>query len=222
VSKSKGYWASDEIGVSGGGRGIVRLSNMYQAMGEGQRGLYLVARHHPGETPGSWLLDGFLRHLSMTGKKSLMTWAVPLCDADGVQRGRFRAHHAFAVSPERSALGDDVRRWRERCQPLLAISFEAAGAGDTQGLYCTAEGEAAAKWSNIFKDALRTGFAAPEFCRSAEPEPGVGAGVFHELGITAVTLHAPYALVGTSELVQKDYRQIGKRLAEAVLRRNGK
>jgi hypothetical protein len=206
---------------------MARLSNMYQPPSEGQRGLYLIARHHPGETPGSWVLDGFLRHLSVLGKKPLMIWAVPLYDIDGIMGGCFRAPQTPELGPERKALSSDIARWKERCRPLLAIDFAAATAGEGGGLNCSVDvdapdpkiGEEAGKWANIFKDAMPPGFGAPEFRRNKPAGSRDGTAAFLEQGVCALTIHAPYAVIGTNELAQKDYRQIGKRLAEAVLRR---
>ena len=229
VAKSKGYWAQDDIGVSSDGQGITRLSNMYQPPNDGQRGLYLIARHHAGETPGSWVLDGFLRHFSMQGKKPFMIWAAPLCDVDGIMRGCYRADRSHASSPERHVLRADIARWRARCRPLLAIDFAAGTAGDKEGLYCSVVSdadaklcEAAGKWANIFKNAMTPGFAAPDFRRNSPGGTEDGTSVFLEQGVCALAVHAPYAVIGTDELAQKDYRQIGKRLAEAILRRQGR
>jgi hypothetical protein len=59
-----GYWRADTIGLSQGSRPLVRLSNDYGGRGDNCLGLYLIARQHSGETTGSWLLDGFLRHVA--------------------------------------------------------------------------------------------------------------------------------------------------------------
>ena len=85
MRETEGYWQADIIGVSQGGRPLVRLSNAYGQAGGQRPGLYLIARQHSGETPGSWVLDGFLRHLVLLGEAAPLVWSVPLTNIDGVE-----------------------------------------------------------------------------------------------------------------------------------------
>ncbi|MHC4714568.1 MAG: M14 family zinc carboxypeptidase, partial [Planctomycetota bacterium] len=89
VAETKDFYRTDVIGVSQGGRPIVRLSNDYGAKNSKRPALYLVARQHSGETPGSWVLDGFLRRAAALGDKAPLVWAVPLTNIDGVESGDY-------------------------------------------------------------------------------------------------------------------------------------
>jgi len=227
IAKSKGYWHCDGIGISRGARERVRLSNLYEPTGANQAGLCLFARRHPGETPGSWVLDGFLRHFSVSRKTPFLTWAFPLVEVDGIMNG---CHWGSSSSAhDMRVIETDVLRWKQRCRPLLALNFRAGEAGETDGVYCRLPGNDAEpplkadadKWANVFKDALTPGFAAADFKRPAAVNDGlVDLPALRD--VCTLALHVPYALVGTTQLTQKDYRQVGKRLAEAVLRRPGK
>jgi hypothetical protein len=95
VRDTGGYWQVDTIGVSQEARPLLRLSNDYgdgrtASAGEGKRpGFYVTARQHSGETPGSWVLDGFLRHIASLGEHAPLVWAVPLAHMDGVENGDY-------------------------------------------------------------------------------------------------------------------------------------
>jgi len=226
VSKAKGYWKLDSIGISGGGREIVRLSNLYQATSDNHPGLYIVARRHAGETPGSWVLDGLLRHLSVSGKTPLMVWAQPLADIDGVLRGHYRASAVDPSRPELRILDTDVQRWKERCRPLLILELSASAVSVRDGVHSCLPAESdtdpdlrkeAERWANMFKTALTPTYVSSEFMReSCEPF------AFSHYGVCSLSIHIPYSQIGSTELTPKDYRQLGKRLADAVIRRQGK
>lgn len=82
----------------------------YFSAGEGQRVLWVIARQHPGETMGSWWMEGFLERLTDTGDaeaKTLLEQAtlhiVPCMNLDGSKRGHLRTN----------AAGTDLNRaWR--------------------------------------------------------------------------------------------------------------
>ena len=58
VKQTGRYWRVDTLGVSQGGRPLLRLSNDYGRAKGDRLGLYLMARQHSGEVSGSWVLDG--------------------------------------------------------------------------------------------------------------------------------------------------------------------
>src|SRR5690606_24228363 len=84
LAESNGYWRRDTFGVSPQGRPMVRLCNDYGHKENQRPGLYLLARQHSGETPGSWMLDGFLRRVAELGDAAPLVWAAPLTNIDGV------------------------------------------------------------------------------------------------------------------------------------------
>lgn len=89
VADTRGYWKVDTIGVSQEGRPLIRLSNGAGKPGDDRRGLFLIARQHSGETPGSWVLDGLLRAIAEAGERAPLVWCVPLADRDGIERGDY-------------------------------------------------------------------------------------------------------------------------------------
>lgn len=82
----------------------------YFKAGEGPRQFWVIARQHPGETMGSWWMEGFLERLSDeddAGAKALLEKAtvhiVPCMNLDGAKRGHLRTN----------AAGKDLNRaWR--------------------------------------------------------------------------------------------------------------
>lgn len=149
----------DTIGVTSENRRLLRLANGCGEEGSARPGVYCLARQHAGETPGSWVLDGFLRGMAAAGSAAPLTWAVPFADADGVVAGcygkdRFpwdfnRAWGSWGFPRERyDELGSqpmryevrcmqaDMARWTRRCRPLIALDFHAPGMCEDQGIYC--------------------------------------------------------------------------------------
>ncbi len=233
LSRSAGYWREDAIGVSQGGRRLTRLSNSPGAPGATQPGLFLIARQHAGESPGSWALDGFLQHLAQIRKAGYVVWAVPLANPDELAAGCAGPGDfdtAWSSAPRRHEtriLQDDIRRWKTRCRPLLALDFRAPGASAQDGVSADVgpESDPAAaeetKWCNVLRTDLQAEFAAPEFKRSAGPAPGsFAAFVRAELAIPALRLQIPFTQAGDTLLTQKLYRELGRRLAAGVLRRH--
>lgn len=52
--------------------------------------IYISARCHPGETPGSYVLDGLLSSLELLLDR-FQCWIVPAINADGIKVGNYRA-----------------------------------------------------------------------------------------------------------------------------------
>lgn len=144
------YWTLDLIGVTSSGQPLPRLSNAVQ--NTDAPGLYLVARQHAGETPGSWVLDGLLRRAAEAlDPADLLIWTMPFAHLDGVVAGecgkdRFlwdlepeTAHDAIWTIPpmrhETRVLQSDMARWAQRAKPALVISFHAPGPTETEGAY---------------------------------------------------------------------------------------
>lgn len=240
VADSNGVWHLDTIGVSQSARPLVRLSNHYGEP-EGKRpGLYLISRQHSGETPGSWVLDGFLRAISTLEPDAPLTWAVPLSNIDGIEGGDYgkdnfpydlnRAWGRPPMRHEVSVFQRDMARWRTRCAPVLAIDFHAPGASETSGVYAyvpdpdtdRAGYETLMPWANRVAEALTTRYAAEEFARVARypsrwETPSFRGYMWPQLGVPCITFENPYAMVGDHVLTQEDYREIGRRIASGVM-----
>ena len=242
LDRSMDYWQAVPIGLSQGGRRILRLHNAPGTLGGTQPGIYIMARQHAGETPGSWVLDGFLRHWAQVRKGAYVIWAVPLADIDGVVNGHygksgdlFDLNCAWGAPPvrhESRVIRQDVERWKARCRPILALDFHAPGACDRDGVYALVskaptEPQAAEeiKWCNVIQNELQAEFAAPEFKHLTIPSFGETqdfAGYMRaEMGVPTLRLKIPYSHVADTVLTQKSYREIGRRIALAILRRHG-
>ncbi|MCU0519242.1 MAG: hypothetical protein MUF84_00910 [Anaerolineae bacterium] len=240
VTETDDAWAVDTIGVSQAARPLLRLSNGYGTDGGQRPGLYLMARQHSGETPGSWVLDGFLRAMATFGVNAPLVWAIPLANIDGIEQGDYGKdnfpydlNRAWGRPPMRHEVlvfQRDLWRWRARCRPVLAIDFHAPGACEANGVYAyvpdpdTDRGahEVVLQWADWTGEALGTPYAAREFARVARypsrwETPSFRSYLWSQLGVPCITFETPYTLVGDNVLTQEDYREIGRRIANGVM-----
>lgn len=239
VEKTRDFWRSASVGISQGGRTIHRV--YHQGTGAAnQPGVFLLSRMHAGETPGSWVLDGFMRHWAASKKSGYCLWTIPFADPDGVEWGWYGRENiphdldrAFGNPPlrhESLVLQHELQRWKARCRPLLILDLHAPGAFERDGVY--AYGSAApspgsaeeAKWANVIKNELRTEYAAADFLRqdsrpSRSSRPPFAAWARESLGVPVLSLQIPYGLIAGNPLSQKHYREIGQRIAQAVVKR---
>jgi hypothetical protein len=242
VRDSGGDWRSDTIGVSQGSRPIVRLSNDYGNDSCERSGLYLIARQHSGETPGSWVLDGLLRRMAEARDTAPLIWAVPLSNIDGIIQGDYGKdnfphdlNRAWGTPPMRHeihVIAGDMRRWRVRCEPMLGLDFHAPGGSEAEGVYSflpRAINSApllrrSLDWADCLAGALTADYAAPEFARIATyasrwDTPTFSTYCADTFDIPGLSIETPYAMVGESLLTVEQYREIGRRIASAVLAR---
>lgn len=240
VRKSAGYWRADEIGLTQSGHPIQRLSCDYGQAGGHAPGVYLVARQHAGETPGSWVLDGFLDRFAREKKGGYVVWSVPLMDGDGVERGEYgkdafpydlnRAWGRPPMRHETLVVQHDMQRWAQRCKPRLALDFHAPGGCEGKGMYVyvpdpekqPSEHKEAVSWANVFANTLGPEFAAEDFARVGRYASRWETARFTdfaraELGCAALSIETPYAVCGPTIMTQKQYREAGRLLAKAVL-----
>lgn len=242
AAETAGRLRMDTIGVSAGGRPLVRLATDVGG-GDGTRpGVYCVARQHSGETPGSWALDGFLRRLTELGDAAPLCWAVPLANIDGVEAGDYgkdnypydlnRAWGGCWMRHETLVIGRDIELWRRRCRPTLAIDWHAPGACETGGVYAylphpkhgVAAYEAMRPWSEAFAAGLGE-LAADDFGRVADyasrwETPNFTRWCAQSLGVPAITFEVPYALAGETVFTRDLYREAGRRIADVVVARS--
>jgi hypothetical protein len=189
------------------------------------------------------VLDGFLRHWAQARKGGYVIWAVPLAHIDGVVGGHYGKdgfpydlNRAWGVPPMRHetlVIRHDLARWKARCRPILALDLHAPGACEREGVYAYTgkdpAGPTAAeetKWCNVIQHELQAEFAAPNFkrvagYRSRWETPGFSTCLREEMGIPALSIETPYSHAGANLLTPKSYREIGRRLALAIMRRNG-
>jgi hypothetical protein len=242
LRKSHDYWQSDAIGLTQEGRTMVRLSNDYGAAEGRMAGVYLIARQHSGETPGSWVLDGFLERIARDKKKPCLIWAVPFANADGVVCGDYgkdsfpydlnRAWGRPPMRHETLVLQQDMRAWARRCKPRLALDLHAPGGSECEGVYAYLPDPAAhpdahkeaLTWAHVMAETLGKEFAAPEFGRVAHyasrwETPHFTHFARSETSACAMAIETPYALCGQTVMTQNQYREVGRLLAKAVLAR---
>ena len=152
-------WSAAGIGLTEQGRTILRLANGTGVPEGTQPGVYCLARQHAAETPGSWVLDGFIRRMDAAGSEAPLVWAVPFADPDGVAQGwagkdRFpfdfnRSWGSKLFPPELKptmgthplrheikCLQHDIVRWMTRCDPNLVLDFHAPTVCHAKGIYC--------------------------------------------------------------------------------------
>lgn len=236
LDRARDFWKTAAIGVSQGGRTIRRV---YHSAGAGTNypSVYIVARQHGGETPTSWVLDGLLRHWALNKKGGYSIWTIPIADIDGAEWGWYGRENiphdlgrAWSDPPTRHealAIRNDLLRWKSTGKPILVLDLQAADAFEKDGVYAII-GESAdeTKWGNVIQNELRAEYAARDFNRTKDRPsrsngPTLSNWVRQHLNVPVVTLRVPYAQAAGNVLTQKSYREIGQRLAQAMLRRNG-
>lgn len=157
IKSLSGRFDSTEIGISHDGWPLLRLSNDFSKPGATLPGIYLTARQHAGETPGSWVMEGVLDTI-LESKEALLVWGVPMVDPDGVMEGMYgkdrfpwdfnRAwgsrkfgdlipkYGSHPMRHEVAVIQQDIENWRERCTPVLILDLHSPGVGETDGIYC--------------------------------------------------------------------------------------
>jgi len=241
LADTKGYWQADTIGVSQGARPLIRLSNGPGEVGGQRPGLYLIARQHSGEAPGSWALDGFLRYIASQGDKAPLVWAVPLSNIDGVEQGDYGKdnfpydlNRAWGNPPMRHEVlvfQRDMQRWKKRCKPAAGIDFHAPGGCDAGGIFMFTpnpqtrayQAQATTKWVEALAAGLTPQYAHKNFRQVATyasrwETPWFTEYCFSNLGVCELSLETPYGMIGETVLTRENYREAGARIAEAVMK----
>ncbi len=233
---------STTIGLTLGGRSIPRVFN---ALAETSRpGVFLTSRHHAGETPGTWVLDGLLRHVAGRRdlREALSWWLVPFVNLDDVVTGSYGkdpyphdCNRAYGPGgpkrPEVMAVMADARRLKHRSARMLFIDVHAPGHAE-QACYVPLRGwDHESPLNPIGREfAERFQAACPRQIRSPKahitPEPGesvylgVGSRAWAQtvLGVEAISLEISYQGNGKTAYDVADYRRLGAALAETAAR----
>ncbi len=240
VDQTGGYWQCDTIGLSQNARAIRRLSNDY-GQPEGNRpGLFLIARQHSGETPGSWVLDGFLREIADAGAASPLVWAVPLSNIDGIVQGDYgkdnfpydlnRAWDCPPMRHETLVIQRDMKRWHDRCQPVLAVDFHAPGACETDGVYFYLPDpdrfeivtQRARLWAEHLSQAIGSAYCSQQFAqvatyRSRWETSNFATHCASQEDLCALAMETPYARARDIVLARDTYQTIGRNMAKGVI-----
>ncbi|MBI5821482.1 MAG: hypothetical protein HZA88_21145 [Verrucomicrobia bacterium] len=242
VKQTGRYWRVDTLGVSQGGRPLLRLSNDYGVAKGDRPGLYLMARQHSGEVSGSWVLDGVLRRFAELGDAAPLVWAVPLANIDGVEQGDYgkdnfpydlnRAWGNPPMRHETLVLQQDMRRWSRRCRPLAGFDFHAPGASDADGVFAfvhNSEGlpevtKQAPLWAGVAGESLGSEFASAKFVRSGDYNSRWNTPRFtgfcqEGMKIPGVSFETPYGVIHKTVMTREKYQEVGRRIADALAAR---
>lgn len=233
------YWRLDLIGVTASGQPLPRLSN---ATAETSApGLYLVARQHAGETPGSWVLDGLLRRAAQAlDPTQLLIWTVPLAHLDGIVAGAYGKdpfpwdlNRAWTTPPmrhETRVLQSDLARWSQRATPTLAIDFHAPGPTEAEGAFfflprTTRPAESLAAAQNAIaaiapalpKALLHTRPARQvDYPSRWDPTATLDSHIWDHFAIPCLPLEVPYASSHNTLFTRDQYRRLGSALLEGI------
>ncbi len=247
LKRSKGYWEEREVGLTREGRILKRVSNNIFKGCEAcpnPHGLYIVARQHAGETPGSWVLDGMLDAISRAKPVNWCVWAVPFANLDGVLSGAYGKdpypydlNRAWEIGKpmrhETLVMQKDIRRWAQRCKPELVLDLHAPGACDIRGVLAVGKHQpddgverdrVNEAWANVLEQSLKPDYAADPFVLSGNNPPSptpptLKQFVVEDIGCGALTVEIPYAMARGTLLMQRHYREIGQRIARAIIGR---
>lgn len=238
LKDTDGYWKINSIGISQKEREIIRISNIYN--NPEKRGIYLIARQHSGETPGSWVLDGLLRYIAEINYQDMVVWIAPLLNIDGIEEGLYgkdnfpydlnRAWGNPPMRHETLVIQRDLARWKDRCKPFLTLDFHAPGGCETDGVYFHITSiEENKKRHKIEKEiadriAKKIGkeFISPRYIRSVNYKSRWETPHFtdfcrEKLKIPSLTIEVPYSLCGNLLMKIENYKEIGRRIAMSII-----
>jgi len=235
------YWRLDAIGVTGQGRRLLRVSNARGALENEAPGAYLVARQHAGETPGSWVLDGFLRRAAdVLDPASLIVWSVPFANLDGVIDGDYGKdpfphdlNRAWTIPPMRHevrVVQGDMARWSRRCRPALVVDLHAPGPTETDGAYFflpratqpAAAVDAARRAVDAVRPSLPAEFVSPDSARQPDypsrwsEEGTLNFYTWNTFQIPCLSMETPYSSSREVVFTRGEYRRLGSGLLDGV------
>ena len=230
----------DDIGVSAQARSFSRIVNRMDDLGSEKPGVFITARQHAGETPGSWVLEGILSAFDQTEENDPLLWVIPFVDLDGVEEGRYGKNH-FPLDHNRSWYGcglchetriamTESHRWAARCTPTLFIDLHAPGFME-EGCYFFSGIEEAEDKQQQFLESLVPligSYASERFIRQsgyqsvANQKVGIpssnSANVFfnEEFDIPATTMECTYQSFNGTVASKDDYRAICTAIAQGI------
>ena len=211
VRRSNGFWTETAAGLLPGGQVVRRLSSG-QPPTAAPRALYVAARRDPAAAPAAWALDGLLEAFSRAKSAKWRVWAVPAADPPAP---------AAEIAPALRAFHEtDFARCAAGARPELFLELDAAPPGGCVRAAAApaadpASDKAARTWIRVFAQAL-----APEWADAASFDAGdADAASLPAVAVPRVAVRIPVGRVRTSFLAPRQYRELGQRLAKAVLAR---
>ncbi len=239
ISQHPNYWKLACIGSSQQEREILRISNGNGVKGSNVPGIYVIARQHSGETPGSWALHGLLDYFADKKSKDFLIWGIPLSNIDGIENGDYgkdnfpydlnRAWSSPAMRHETHVIKIDVDAWAAKCKPFVALDFHAPGACENDGAYCfvpkTIDGRRERMSLELAEfisaEIKKTGLASKNFIKSADYKSRWETLSFTKFicdtfSIASLSFEFPYSFAKSKELDTSDYMKMGKAIANGL------
>ncbi len=235
-----GAFERADIGLTLSGRPLGRVFNRLPSAD--RPAVFLTARHHAGETPGSWVLDGLLRCVAGQQRlhETMTWWAVPMVNLDDVLAGSYGkdpfphdCNRAYGPPgprrPEIGAVMADARRLKAASGRMFFADLHAPGHGE-QANYVPLRGWDADSPINPIGEAFANAFhaACPEEIRSPKahvtpaPGPFIYGGMSSRnwaqtvLGVEAISLEISYQGNERKYYTVEDYRRLGAALADTL------
>lgn len=244
LKATKSVWDVVTIGLTGEGRELLRLRAQADVKRTGRPGVYIVARQHAGEVPGSWVLDGILRAVAREkpgrGLRGVEWWVVPFVDLDGVLAGNYgkdcfpidfnRAWADMPMRPEVGAIQKDLQYFVEGRSRRLVLDLHGPGGGETR-MYLmhprkdapkaqreAAQGIEKCLRAQIPEQAPERLGVVPEYGTRWEWRHNLSSWAWGSLGKTlGVTIETAYQPLNEGQWSDRDdYREIGRRVANAA------
>ncbi len=202
----------------------------------------LTARHHAGETPGSWVLDGLLRRLANDpdARNAATWWALPMVNLDDVVAGNYgkdpaphdcNRGYGNVRRPESGAVMETVWRAKSAAATVLLADLHAPSHRERSN-YIPTRG-----WSqDTIDNPLAIPFAErlqantpqdirspkayvtpPGNAQSRQPGQSCARWCMESAGIDAVTIENSYQGNEQRDYTIDDYRRIGSALVDTIL-----
>jgi hypothetical protein len=235
-----GAFKTTTIGLSLGGRPMLRVYN--RVPDKSSRGAFLTVRQHAGETPGSWVLDGLLRHVAAAPKllDRIAWWMAPLVNIDDIVTGAYgkdpfphdinRAYGPGAPRrPEAAAVAGDMTLMHSLCGRMFLADLHAPAHHERQNYVPLRGWDDNATISPVAEPfAVAFYHACPEDIRSPiihiTPGPGLSryrgstanTWASQSLKIDAVSVELSYQGNEQTYYTIDDYRRLGAALAKTI------
>lgn len=138
--KNNPHLRVERIGTSERGRPLLLLTIANGGEERGKKGIWVAARHHSGETPGSFVCEGMMNFLlsddeaAREARKALVFKFAPMVDVDGVCEGfygknrppvDFNRDWCSLRRPEIRALKSAVDEWAGSHEYLMFLDLHA-------------------------------------------------------------------------------------------------
>ncbi len=210
-------------------------------MGKGSFHIWLTARHHSGETPGSYVLEGLLRRASRWPEllDHVTIYAVPVMDVDGVAEGMYGKdrpprdfNRDYVASPCRPEIAAFIREAEKIGRADVFIDLHAPAPGDVSFLVPVCETLASARhWQRCWDLGRTLEMLAPASCPVRVADMSQGAlnwsgdeimqtatyFFYKRFRAMAMTLETSYHYAWHNKLLTpKSWRALGEALLQAL------